>query len=443
MLRVSLAFMLLTGSIAAQVDADDDADQTTPRDSAQFVRQYTVYSWSGSSVQSTKVSSSALYVTLKRAVRPEDVAEGRAIEVLDLFEQGDVVPLQIAKTGGYDLDLAEGGRAEYGYVLVPTGDRLFQLDAERYEVRIRYDQVDSWTEDAHGNPQKHQKSPANLVVKKTPKLLASGKYVNQFGYLGDLTDGKQLDDDELSGAGQLRWIDGLTTTLTPQIAESSRELGLTIESSYAWNRTPVDWGIKGVVGFDFDLDGRIGSDRQAQGITDYTQASLNLRAMFLPEHENRYYPFGAKLSAGYEDGDTATDGGAALSAQVVATLPWVDAPLAWWQDAWGFQRAFAPPYLSVTFTESGAEVGGIEQDRITFEAGWVLPIAEEWDVNLRWQRSKFGEDAIGYQSLFVGDLTYYTGGDVSQGVRMSFESGYRAAVGDIDSTILLGYLINL
>ena len=85
----------------------------------------------------------------------------------------------------------------------------------------------------------------------------------------------------------------------------------------------------------------------------------------------------------------------------------------------------------------------MDQSRMVAELGWIIPIAEEWDVNLQWERNFFDEDAIGDQSLFTGDLTYYANGDLTQGVRMSFESGYRAAVGDIDSTVLLGYLIKL
>ncbi|MFT5290778.1 MAG: hypothetical protein ACI8QS_001690 [Planctomycetota bacterium] len=63
-------------------------------------------------------------------------------------------------------------------------------------------------------------------------------------------------------------------------------------------------------------------------------------------------------------------------------------------------------------------------------------------MNVLWQRHNFTHSSVEDESLLELDLTYYPGGDLSQGLRLSFEEGYRAAVGDSGPVVLLGYMIN-
>ena len=125
--------------------------------------------------------------------------------------------------------------------------------------------------------------------------------------------------------------------------------------------------------------------------------------------------------------------------EIVFGVPYIGEALSDWQSFMKFRRAFAPPVVSGGYVTSDAEVEGNDQDRWQVEVAWIAPISTSWDLNVRETIQWFGADDRP-KDLFEVDLTFYTDETNQSGVRMSFEEGFRAALGDIGSTVLFGYV---
>ncbi|MAW60612.1 MAG: hypothetical protein CMJ94_07230 [Planctomycetes bacterium] len=430
-MRALSALLVALASLASAAAAQQSAPGS--QDAAYLVERYEIFRVQNHTIEQTTLDGASFLVVLQHWVTVEDARTGAAFTILDLAD-GTSVPLRIVDIGGLSVPTDGSEMAVGWFLLEPAGGATVDPQGG-YQLIVHYDQVASWDETEDGSA---ARASANTEQRKSVEKLDPTRIVSATGALQDRPDSAPL-----YGGSSEGFFDRLKLDLTPQIAESSRELGLSYQLSYPLTQLLLVGSTPGRVEFDFAVDGRWGSDRSDPTLTDFLHADLSARAMLLPQIGDRYNPVGLRLAAGYEDGDRATDGGATMQAQLVVSVPYVGDALLWWHEAIGLQRPFAPPYLAAGFVESDAEVAGMDQSRFVFEAGWKAPLATEWDLNLRWQSYSFDEDALDDDELFTADLTYYPDGNLDQGLRMSFEEGYRAAVGDVGSTVFLGYLIRL
>ena len=428
-------------ALAALLLASVAAAQGT--DGAHLAVDYTVYRSQAGEVLRSNVGRPTLVVTTAHWIPLAAVKDGSALALHDLDTGAGPIALELADIGGLSVITGTPSAAFNWFLFTAAAGEELRTDG-RYELVIHYERVDTWleaTEDEEGN-EVPTPSSVTAPVRVTVAPLPAGQKVDNYGNLAPADDALPRLDAPPEAEGFQALIDDLTLELTPQVAEDSDELSLTYRVAYEVDRIRLGGSRPGQFTLDLALNGRTSSDRSDLSLSGWSQGELSARAMFLLG-ESRYYPVGARLAVGYEGGDDNSDAEGTATAQVFATVPYVGDVLLAWQDALGFERAFAPPFVGVAYTGSGAEVGADEQDRWEVEAGWIAPIAPQWDLDLRWRRFDFTESGVDEEELFEMNLTYYPGGDLSQGLRMTFEDGYRAAVGDVGSTLLLGYTLSL
>jgi len=411
-----------------------------PRDSAHLVVGYQTFRKVDDNVVERSDPVPALLVTTEHWLRLDVVTDQRAFVLTDLKSGASPVRLELMDVGGVNVPTDMEGPAYGWFLLKAAPGEVLQSDG-MYELTIRYDVVPSWdeAEDANGDPIP-KRSTASIAVKLDVSRLAAGEHIGNYGDVTPATASKSREEAATSKSGVKALLSGISVELTPETAEGSDELALGYRVGYEVDRRRFGASYPGTLALDLAFEGRITSDRDSPSITGYSRGELSLRAMFLLGRE-RYYPAGLRLAGGYEGGDQLSDAEATGTAQAVATLPYFGDLLEAWQELLEFERAFAPPYVSFGYVGSGATVGTDDQDRLEFEAGWILPVAQSWDLNARWHHFDFTHGGIPEESLLEVDLTYYPGGDLKQGVRLSFEEGYRAAVGDIGSAVLVGYAV--
>lgn len=428
------ASLALAASLAVACPAAAQSSGGT-QDAGFFVDRYDIIRKNNATMEHRQSSDRALLVVLRYWMTVDDVREGRGFTIFNHSRGGAEIPFQIVDIGGTRAPTSTSDPA-FGWFLLEPASTSELKPGDQLELVIYYDQVDSWDRPSDGSTKQGPRTakPVRVLFKKLDPQLQ----VNNRGMTSPASSGfsAYLGQDE-------NWLDRLSFDLTPQVAEDSSELGVSYSAAFPLTKVPLTGDVPGTISFDFSLDGRWGSDSSDPSLTEFTTADLNLRAMLLPKFRDRYNPIGVRIAAGYEDGDQGSNGGITAQGLLVVSIPYIGEGLLWWQELIGFNRPFAPPFVSLGYVKSDAEVASLDQSRFVIEAGWVAPIAEEWDVNLRWQHFSFEADALDDDELFTADLTYYPGGNLSQGLRMSFEEGYRAAVGDVGSTVFLGYLIRL
>lgn len=359
---------------------------------------------------------------------------------MDLDTGAGPLALDVADIGGNSVPTDDKNVQAFSwFLLVPATGEILRPDG-RYEVTIHYDRMTTWAK-SEGDEAEGRPGPAAPPVKLMAAPLPPGKQITNSGNLEDATEETPKIDAPANRRGLRRLFDEVDIELTPLVTEDSDELGLAYRAKYEVDRKRFGARLPGYIAADLALDGRLSSDSDDQSLMGYSRGDLNVRGMWLFGSE-RYFPAGLRAAVGYEGDEKISDAEARGTAQVVVTVPYVGDVLEFWQETLGFTRAFAPPYVSAAFVSSRAEVGGIDQDRWELEVGWIAPVATTFDVNIRWRHQAFTEGGASDEHLLELDLTYFPGGDLGQGLRVTFEEGFRAAVGDVGSQVFVGYSIS-
>lgn len=445
-LEILLFVVLTTVSLVPSARAQEPTPTpvTRPTDvgaqAAYLVVDHLVWREKDGQILSRSLGRPALLVTTSYGFTLAAVRDGTAFRLIDRDSGEGPIPLEVADFNGRAVPTTDEQANAYNWWLL-TGSEGSDLRVDgRYELTIQYDRVPTWAWDADA---KAVPSGAFVAVRLLPVPLPDGKKVDNSGNVVEADKGAA----GVSGlpprrAGLFGWIDAVDVEIAPFAAEDTDELGLAYRAAYEIDRMHFGGRIPGNFSIDLAVDGRATTDSSSNSLTGYSSGDLNLRAIWLPGRE-RYYPLGVRAAAGYEGGEGGAPIESRVTGQVVASVPYVGGVLEAWQQALDFHRAFAPPFVSAGFVGSEAEVAGTDQDRWELEAAWTAPLATEWDFNVRWQYYAFTDSGATDEQLFTADLTFYPDGDVAKGIRMSFEDGYRAAVGDIGSRFLLGYKIEL
>ena len=437
---VRCALMLALASCAARFAGA----QTPPtnKDTAHLVSNYTIYQQAKSDIVRSSMGQPGIVVTTEHWIVLAPVKDGTALTVMDLDTGAGPLALELADIGGTSAPTADKNvRAFSWFLLVPKSGEVLRTDG-RYEVTIHYEKLTTWTA---GDPEDATKGVLGPVLTAPVKVIAAplppGKKIENSGDLADAKEQTPKIDAPTKRHGLQGLLDAVDVELTPLVTEESDELGLAYRAKYEIDRKRFGGSLPGYLAADLAIEGRVSSDFDDPSMTGYSRGDLNVRGMWLLGNE-RYYPVGLRAAVGYEGDEKISDAEATGTAQVVVSVPYVGDVLEFWQETLGFTRAFAPPYVSAAFVSSHAELGGVDQDRWELEVGWIAPIASTFDVNVRWRRQAFTANGQRDEDLLELDLTYYPGGDLHQGLRMTFEEGFRAAVGDIGSRIFVGYTLS-
>lgn len=430
---------------AAPTEQPQVSARSSPKDTAHLAVRYRNFRVVGKEIVESYDPRPVLIVTTRYGILLSDVRSQAAFSLLDLDGGDRPIKLELVDIGGQSWITTDKEHDAYKWFVFTAAPGEEIHTDRRYSLTIHYERVASWnkpSEDgANGTAPSRVDQPEAPVTITLVPTLELGKEINNNGeVVVSKTPQSNVAPTDRKGLSGL--LDDIEIELTPQAAEGSDELALTYKLGYQIDRQRFGGSNPGSFTLDLAIDGREATDDSDPTLTGYSRGDLSARAMFLLG-KDRYYPVGARLAAGYESGDDTDDAGATITGQLVGTVPYIDGLLESWQQTMEFERAFAPPFLSLAYVSSDAEVASDDQDRFELEAGWIMPIASEWDLNLRWRHYNFTEKGVDTEELTEIDLTYFAGGDLTQGVRISFEDGYRAAVGDIGSRFLLGYTARL
>ena len=420
------------------------AQEPVGRDGAYLALDYTLYRERDGEVLRSAVGRPVLIVTSAGGIELAPVRAGEAFALFDRATGAGPLALELVDVGGLSFTTDREGEQAYTWFLFQAGPGETLDPRGDYELVIHYEALKSWgeaDEDEEGRP-----LPRRLAleepVRVTVRPLPPGSRVDNLGRVVPDEDPLPRLGAPAPRKGLAGFLGDLSLELTPELAEDSGELGLTYRATYAVDRRRFGAAHPGTFSVDFALDGRWSTQESDPSLRGWARGELSARAMWLLGSE-RYYPVGARLAAGYEGREGGRGAGGTLRGELFAALPYLGDVLSGWQDALGFERAFAPPFIGVAYVGSGAEVGSDPQDRIEVEAGWRAPIARRWDLDLRWRHFDFTRGGVAEEQLFEGSFLFFPTGDPSQGLRLSFEEGYRAAVGDIGSAFLVGYSVSL
>ena len=431
MRRLALTGLLLVG-VASLARADDE--ERPHQDTARLAVRYTVLERDEAEdgrIREAKTEEPMIIVTTRYFVPFE------AIQVR-VDETGEVVPdLKLFKKGGRTKDIDGVETATWFMV---EGELEAGVD---YTVHIAYDEQGAW--DRKLNAQSglfdfepvEDPEPATVPV----EALETGKRVTNKGYLVDAGAMGAPTDHEGIASGFASKFPNTTLRFTPEIGEESDQFGLNYGLGYQVDRKQVSDKTRFTV--DLQLDGRFTSDSDDPALAGFSKGDINVRLMkmWTPTDSERYHPVGLRGALGYEGDEQFDDTNFTATAQAVASVPYIDDALLWWHDVMDINRAFAPPFVAVGYVHSDGGGSSVpEQSRLELEAGWIAPIAENWDFDFRWSYFDFTESGVDSEDLFQAGFTYFTNGDRTQALKFTIEEGFRPVVGDIGETLIFGYL---